>query len=163
MLQLTPEMRPILFFLLLISYSTLAFAQDNSIPSPNTETAFLNYDFRLQRSGYEKVEAKMIYSYVNQPLNLYFQLDSTYDYMFVAICDSSTGGIKVSCTFENDPAPYFESDATELLTEFNSKITLIPINVNNLTGLITVRLELLGKIEPKEPSYYLFVRKKRIY
>ncbi|MFN9882757.1 MAG: hypothetical protein ACK53R_05200, partial [Bacteroidota bacterium] len=63
--------------------------QPTEIPSPNTETAYLNYDFNLQRSGYEQVETKMIYSYLNQPLRLYFVIDSLYDYMFAAICDSS--------------------------------------------------------------------------
>lgn len=156
-------MKPIFISLLFIICFGPLMAQDHSIPSPNTETAFLNYDFRLQRSGYEQVEAKMIYSYLNQPLRLYFPVDSTYDFMFVAIADSATGGIKVSCYFEDESSPYLISDESQLIKEFNSKITIIPLNSENRIGTVTLRLELLGKIEAKEPSYYLMMRKKRIY
>lgn len=156
-------MKPFLFSLLFILFVFNLKAQETTIPSPNTETAFLNYDFRLQRSGYEQVEAKLIYSYVNQPLKLYFVVDSNYNYMFAAIADSSTGGLKVSCTFDEENTPYFESDITQLIKEYNSKITLALINEKNRTGVITVQLDLVGKTAPKEPSYYILVRKKRVY
>lgn len=137
--------------------------QPTEIPSPNTETAYLNYDFNLQRSGYEQVETKMIYSYLNQPLRLYFVIDSLYDYMFAAICDSSTGGLKAECYYESDASPFIQSDPGELIKEYNAKITLLPLSANQRNGTVSIILNLQGKTEAIEPSYYMMVRKKRIY
>ena len=152
-----------IFATLIITLSILkgaTYAQ-STISSPNTETAFLNYDYRFQRSGYEKVEGRMIYNYLKQPLKLYFTIESLYDYMFVAMCDSSTEGLRAEFYVDNESSPFVISDGSEIIPEYNSKITLVPLNHNSHYGTITVILELQGKVAANEPSYYLLVRKKK--
>lgn len=146
----------------LLTFQTQA-QQVVETPTPNTETAFLNYDYSFQKSGYEQVEAKMIYSYLNQPLRLYFVVDSAFDYMFVAICDSAAGGLKVECYFEQDTAPFVQNDMESLIRDFNSKISLVPLHSNERSGNISILLNLQGKVNPVEPSYYIMVRKKKLY
>ncbi len=156
-------MKALLTFFILLSATQINAQQVVETLPPHTETAFLNYDYRLQRSGYEQVEVKMIYSYLNQPLRLYFVVDSLFDYLFVAICDSATGGLKAECYFENNSAPFIQSDVNEIIREFDSKITLLPLSDNERSGSISILLTLQGKLNATEPSYYLLVRKKRVY
>src|SRR5687768_5167072 len=86
---------------LLVAFSTEAQqvpADDPNIKnnSPHTETAFLNYDYKFQKSGFQKLEGGPINLQPGVRGSLRFNFEPEYDYTFIAVADSTTEGIGIT-------------------------------------------------------------------
>jgi hypothetical protein len=151
----------IISFLLAVFSVVNGFSQDTK-PSPNTETAYLNYDFNFQKSGFESVEKKFIYIKAGEKLNLYFMVDPDYDYIFIACCDSITKGPVIKGKMGTDTFAIFKSDSSYIYNEFKSKMMVYTLP-EKLNGTVDIIISILGKVDPVEPTYYMMYRKHAVY
>jgi hypothetical protein len=150
------------FFLLMFLFVTNGFSQDGTKPSPNTETAYLNYDYNFQNSGFEGVERQFIYIKAGEKLNTYFTLDPDYDYIFIACADSTTGGTVIKGIMGTDTSGIFKTDSSFIYKEYKSKILVYNLP-EKLNGTVDIVIRILGKVNPVEPTYYMMYRKKAVY
>ena len=130
--------------------------------SPNTETAFLNYDFKFQSSGFERVDGGPINLQPGSRGKLHFKFDPDYDYTFVAVADSTTGGVSI----QGKPVTYdgnvISTDDDHVMTEWGSRILVFPMP-NTMIGDVVIEPTLMGTAVPKESSYFLLLRKRKSY
>jgi hypothetical protein len=130
--------------------------------NPHTETAFLNYDFKFQQSGFERVDGGMINVQPGVRGLLKFHLEPTYDYTFVGVTDSIAGGMSISGKPETFEGNVFTTDSLDVYKEEGANLIVITFPAAML-GDVVVQPMLLGKAVPKESSYYLLMRKKSAY
>jgi len=150
------------FCLPLLLSATSAFCQqNNTVPSPNTETAYLNYDYNFQKSGFTGVERQFILIKAGEKLNTYFTLEPDYDYVFIACADSNTRGPVIKGEM-GDTSGIFKTDSSFVFKEYNSRILVYNLP-EKLNGNVNIVISILGKVNPTEPTYYMMYRKKSVY
>lgn len=152
---------------LLFAFSTKAQqvpADDPNIKndSPHTETAFLNYDFKFQQSGFQKLEGGKINVQPGVRGDLRYNFEPDYDYTFIAISDSTTDGIGITGKPVALTANEFDTDSQYVFKEWGSKILVFPLP-DAMVGDVEIHPMILGKTAPVESSYYILMRKKKSY
>lgn len=152
-------------FLLASTFFSIAQVTESDMmmnDSPNTETAFLNYDYKFQMSGYEMVQSGRINLAPGMRGKLNVSLADEFDYVFIAITDTNVAGISLAAkpvTFKND---MFVTDETEIFREYDSNI-LVKLFPDELKGDVSLEPALIGNAAPKEMNYYLLMRKPRVH
>ena len=153
-----------LAFLLLSSFSVFAQVENSEIPNenPNTETAYLNYDYKFQQSGFEHLAGGPINIQPGTRGLLNFIFEEDFDYIFIAVSDTLTQGVGITgkpVDFNHD---LFDTDTSEVFTEYASRVLVHSIP-DGMKGNVEIRPIILGNAHPKESSYYILFRKKRTY
>lgn len=128
--------------------------------SPNTETAFLNYEYKFQLSGYETVQSGRINLAPGVRGLIKVDLENEFDYVFIAISDTFIRGISLAAKpvgFKNE---MFVTDETEVFREYESNI-VVKLFPDELKGEVALEPGLIGDVLPKEMNYYILMRKPR--
>jgi hypothetical protein len=129
----------------------------------NTETAYLNYQYRFTASsGFEEVEGRAFNLQPNIPGLLTFNIDSAYDYIIMLCSDSTTDGILLSVRGVNDTLDVVNTDTAYVYPEFGSRVTMVFLP-EKMHGDYQFRPTMLSKAPPIDDSYYALYRKKRVY
>jgi hypothetical protein len=151
-----------LLLTLFIFYSICSYAQTavDSIKSEDTETAYLNYDYKLQLNKYEIVDSKFLYIKAGERYNIYIAIDTLHDYVFFSATDDITKGMMIEGRLNSDTTILFKTDSTFLGTEYEAS-TLYYVFDNYYTANLKITMQIQGNVNPEEATYYIVARKKR--
>jgi hypothetical protein len=130
--------------------------------NPNTETAFLNYDYKFQGSGFEQVDGGTINLQPGVAGLLNYEFDDAFDYIIIGISDTLNQGVGFAgkpVDHEND---VFNTNEEYVFTEWGSRIVVFPIP-DEMKGKVQIQPRLLGVNKPVESCYYILMRKKQTY